>query len=148
MAVTIRVAAEKDLESLLMLYTHLHDNRIPDVMPEDIWREILSDKNHHIVVADDGEKIISSCVCVIIPNLTHGGQPYAVIENVVTDPEYRNRGLATACLNFAGDIAEAAGCYKIMLLTGSKVESTLSFYEKAGFNRHDKTGFIRWLDCK
>lgn len=33
----------------------------------------------------------------------------------------------------------------MMLLTGSKLESTIKFYEHAGYNRNDKTAFIRWL---
>lgn len=32
-----------------------------------------------------------------------------------------------------------------MLLTGSKKESTLKFYEQAGYNRNDKTAFIQWI---
>ena len=64
---------------------------------------------------------------------------------MVTHPDYRKKGLATACLDYAKGIAEKEGCYKIMLLTGSKEESTLRFYERAGFNRNDKTAFIRWL---
>ena len=34
----------------------------------------------------------------------------------------------------------------MMLLTGSKKESTLKFYERAGYNSRDKTGFIQWLE--
>ena len=41
-------------------------------------------------------------------------------------------------------IARAAG-YKLMLMTGSREENTLRFYERAGYNRTDKTGFVRWL---
>ena len=33
----------------------------------------------------------------------------------------------------------------MMLLTGSKKESTLKFYERAGYNSSDKTAFIQWL---
>jgi GNAT superfamily N-acetyltransferase len=76
-----------------------------------------------------------------VPNLTHGQRPYGLIENVVTDEAFRGRGYATACLNYARDIAERENCYKLMLLTGSKQESTLRFYENAGYNRADKTGF-------
>ena len=32
------------------------------------------------------------------------------------------------------------------LLTGSKKESTLMFYENAGYNRKDKTAFIQWIE--
>ena len=74
---------------------------------------------------------MSSCVCVIIPNLTRGQRPYAFIENVVTDKNYRKKGFATACLDFARKIAQRENCYKMMLLTGSKQDSTLKFYERA-----------------
>lgn len=42
-------------------------------------------------------------------------------------------------------VAEEENCYKMMLLTGSKEEGTLRFYERAGYNRNDKTAFIQWL---
>ncbi len=90
-------------------------------------------------------EIVSSCVCVIIPNLTRDQRPYAFIENVITDAAYRKKGLATACLNYARDLAVKENCYKLMLLTGAKEESTLRFYEQAGYNRKDKTAFIQWL---
>ena len=104
------------------------------------------DKNHHLIVNEVDGKIVSSCVCVIIPNLTRGIRPYALIENVVTHSDYRGMGHATACLDFARDIAVKADCYKIMLLTGSHEASTLRFYERAGYNRTEKTGFIQRLE--
>ena len=64
-----------------------------------IWYHILNDKNHHIFVAGEIGTLVFSCVCVIIPNLTHEQRPYALIENVVTDKRYRKKGYATACLN-------------------------------------------------
>ena len=81
----------------------------------------------------------------MVPNLTHGGRPYGLIENVVTRPDCRNRGLATACLDFARALAAEQGCYKLMLMTGSKRESTLDFYRKAGYRSDQKTAFVQWL---
>lgn len=46
----------------------------------------------------------------------------------------------------AGLLARQAGCYKIMLLTGSKRESTLSFYRHTGYRDGLKTGFCQKLD--
>lgn len=43
-------------------------------------------------------------------------------------------------------IAEQNHCYKMMLLTGSKEESTLNFYRNAGYNSSDKTAFIQWIN--
>ena len=145
---TVREANKDDLTGLLTLYTQLHGNAMPkqDEKLFSLWDRILDDANHHIVVAEENGVIVSSCVVVIILNLTHSQRPYALIENVVTDEACRRRGYARACLDYAKTLAEAENCYKIMLLTGSKDEGTLLFYEKAGFNRNDKTAFIKWLN--
>ncbi len=138
---------KNDLNSLLQLYTQLHDNPLPVINNEirEVWDNILSDKNHHIIVGCINDVVVSSCVLVIIQNLTHRQRPYALIENVITDKDYRNNGFATDILNYAKEIAKQQNCYKIMLLTGSKKETTLKFYERAGYNRNDKTAFIQWL---
>lgn len=143
----IRELVDSDFQGLMELYMQLHDNPMPEKTSEIIekWNKIINDKDHHIVVAEEDGKIVSSCVCVIIPNLTHGQRPYAFIENVITDENYRGKGLATQCLNYAKEIAIHNNCYKMMLLTGSKKESTLNFYRKAGYNSEDKTAFIQWL---
>lgn len=145
--IMIREIVENDFDNLLRLYMQLHDNPFPEKNERvlAVWNSILNDKNHHIIVAEESGVIVSSCVCVIIPNLTRGQRPYAFIENVITDENYRKMGYATACLNFAREIAKMENCYKIMLLTGSKQKSTLDFYEQAGYNHNDKTAFIQWL---
>lgn len=143
----IREIDKDDFQGLMQLYTQLHNNPIPKETQDidNIWNRILNDKGHHIIVAEKDGKIVSSCVCVIIPNLTHNHRPYAFVENVVTDEAYRGKGLATKCLNFAKQIAIKENCYKMMLLTGSKKESTLNFYRQAGYNSEDKTAFIQWI---
>ena len=143
----IREAKESDLLPLLELYLHLHEQRVPEQNEHltAVWQGILQDKNHHLIVCEENGKIVSSCVCVVILNLTRNVRPYALIENVVTHPDYRQRGLASACLDYAKQIAQKENCYKIMLLTGAKDEATLNFYRKAGYNSSDKTAFIQWL---
>ena len=143
----IREIQRSDLKGLLELYMQLHDNPMPEESPEllEKWNRILDDKDHHIIVAEEDGRIVSSCVCVIIPNLTHEQRPYAFVENVITDEAYRGKGLATKCLEYAKDIAFKENCYKMMLLTGSKNPKTLDFYRNAGYNSEDKTAFIQWL---
>ena len=143
----VRDSLKGDMNQLLDLYIFLHKEDTFDNLEhlKDIWNEIMEDKNHHIIVNDINGKIVSSCVCVIIPNLTRNGRPYAFIENVVTHNEYRNKGYATECLNYAKEIAINNNCYKMMLLTGSKRQTTLDFYKNAGYNSNDKTAFIQWL---
>lgn len=147
MSVLIREAETGDLPELLRLYTMLHDNPVPEESDklEELWGAIINDRNHHIIVAEEDGKLVSSCVCIVIPNLTREQRPYALIENVVTDEAYRGKGYATACLDYARELARKENCYKLMLMTGSKSEATLRFYENAGYNKNDKTAFIQWI---
>ena len=145
--IMVREAVKKDLDELLNLYLFLHEKNIPknsDYL-ENTWKTIIEDVNHHIVVKEINGKIVSSCVCVIVPNLTRNIRPYALIENVVTNEGYRGKGYATECLNYAKETAIKNNCYKMMLLTGTKSENILAFYKSAGYNSDDKIAFIQWL---
>ena len=143
----IREAKREDLAELLELYLYLHEDSIPEMNShlEKAWEQILEDPNHHLIVNEIDGRIISSCVCVIIPNLTRNVRPYAFVENVVTHADHRGKGYAGECLTYAKKIAEQENCYKMMLLTGSKKPETLHFYEQAGYNSSDKTAFIQWI---
>ena len=143
----VREVTKDDLYALLELYLFLHEQCIPEHNEhlEKTWTQILQDKSHHLIVNEIDGKIVSSCVCVIIPNLTRNVRPYAFVENVVTHADYRKKGYARECLDYAKKIAQQENCYKIMLLTGSKKAETLHFYEEAGYNSSDKTAFIQWL---
>jgi Acetyltransferases len=143
----VREVRKEDLDALLNLYLFLHEESIPEMNEhlENTWNQIIEDPNHHLIVNEIEGKIVSSCVCVIIPNLTRNVRPYAFVENVVTHADYRGRGLARECLNYAKEISEKENCYKMMLLTGSKKIETLRFYENSGYNSSDKTAFIQWL---
>lgn len=143
----LREAVFDDLNALLELYLYLHEEEIPaeDEHLRSTWEQIMGDPNHHLIVNEVDGKIVSSCVCVIIPNLTRGVRPYAFIENVVTRADYRCHGYARECLDYAKSLAQKENCYKMMLLTGSKNPATLRFYGNAGYNSSDKTAFIQWL---
>ena len=144
----VREAMKKDLDEVLRLYLFLHEKSIPEQSEHLIsaWNQIVEDKNHHLILNVIDNKIVSSCACVIIPNLTRSVRPYAFVENVVTHKDYRGKGYATECLRYARDIAVKQNCYKMMLLTGSKDPKTLRFYQNAGYNSTDKTAFVQWID--
>lgn len=144
----VREVKKEDLNDLLHLYLDLHEKSIPEPSQNlnDTWNTILHDKNHHIIINEIDGILVSSCVCVIVPNLTRNVRPYALIKNVVTHAAYRNKGYATECLTYAKKIAVENNCYKMMLLTGSKKQSTFDFYFQSGYNSTDKKAFIQWLE--
>lgn len=146
MSFTIREAGPSDLDALLSLYSFLHaEDAPPREAAGHAWAAIQADANHHLLLGVEEGFAASSCALVVVPNLTRAARPYALIENVVTHPDFRGRGLATALLRRAAELARESGCYKVMLLTGRRDDATLNFYRGAGFNSEDKTAFIQWL---
>lgn len=140
----VREIRYDELNELLEIYKHLNPDDpeiLVDKKVESIWDEMMKDPNHFCLVIEADGMIIASCILVIIKNLTRNARPYALIENVVTHNDYRKKGYGTAILKKAIEIAKEQNCYKIMLMTGRKEESTLRFYEKAGFHRGEKTAF-------
>jgi predicted GNAT family acetyltransferase len=92
--------------------------------------------------AFDGSRLIATCTAAIVPNFTRGARPYAVIENVWTHPEFRRRGLGSAVLGQLLSRCWEANCYKVMLLSGTHRAAAHAFYERNGFDKHAKQGFV------
>lgn len=65
------------------------------------WERILDsfeiDDNMHLLVLEEDGKVVSTVQMAIIESLTHNVRPFAVIENVVTHIDYRNRGMHRLC---------------------------------------------------
>jgi GNAT superfamily N-acetyltransferase len=144
----VREVRSDELKKLLELYRLLHpedpDATLNPGLPE-LWKEICGDSNLYLLAIEEEGRFVSTCTLAVIRNLTRNLRPYALIENVVTHPGFRERGLGTRVLDRAVEIARERGCYKVMLMTGSKKDETLRFYEKAGFQPGVKTGFVRSL---
>ncbi|XAH23508.1 GNAT family N-acetyltransferase [Xylophilus sp. GW821-FHT01B05] len=141
----IRPITPPELAELLALYHHLHAADDPLPAPEVVqaaWAELMAGPRHTCLGGYIDEVLMCACTLTIIPNLTRGCRPYALIENVVTHAKHRGRGHGKALLHAALARAWEAGCYKVMLLTGRKDEATLGFYEAAGFDRHGKQAFV------
>ena len=139
----IRPATSEDLAGVLALYRQLNpDDPVHDVASAGpVWAAVLGSGLTTPFVAEIEGRLVSSCTLAIVPNLSRGARPYGVIENVVTDAGHRRSGLGRAVLEAALDKAWAADCYKVLLATGSRRESTLRFYEGVGFTRDAKTYF-------
>jgi len=144
----VRLIKFEELDDLLDLYRQLNPED-PDLKKEgniiELWKEILNDPFLYYFGLEKDGKIVSSCTLTAIKSSTRGGKPYGLIEYVITDSTYRKRGYGTAIINKAVEVAKEKNCYKVMLLTGRKEESTLRFYEPVGFEREIKTGFIKYL---
>jgi len=143
--VEIRELGRPDLDALLFAYRDLHpdDDPLPSrTQVEDLWEEVCADPRLFYLGAFRADRLLATCTAAIVPNLTRGARPYAVIENVWTHPAYRRQGLGSAVLQALLSRCWAAGCYKIMLLSASHRGAAHEFYESNGFDKHAKQGFV------
>jgi GNAT superfamily N-acetyltransferase len=141
-AVSVRPAVAGDLAAVLALLAQLNpdDAALEPGLAEATWREILVRPGVETWLAEAGGAVVACLTLVVVPNLSRGARPYALIENVVTDAAHRGRRVGRTLMDAAVSRAWALGAYKVMLMTGSKKESTLGFYRAGGFT-DDKTAF-------
>jgi len=136
------IAKKEHLPMILELYRQMNpeDTPIDIITANNIWEEIEKNKIKYFV-AMDGNKIVSSCYLAIIPNLTRNGRSNGFIENVITDAQYRKRGIGKKVIEMAIEYGKQNNCYKIVLLSGYKRKENHLFYEKCGFDGDSKRAF-------
>jgi GNAT superfamily N-acetyltransferase len=92
-------------------------------------------------LAKDNGNIIESCFICIIPNLSRNGKSIGFIEHVVTDKNYRRKGIGKILMEMAIKYTKENNCYKVILQSGIKRTEAHRFYENLGFNGESKKAF-------
>jgi N-acetylglutamate synthase-like GNAT family acetyltransferase len=147
MPVTIRPATEADLPALLALYAELHPDD-PVLAPSAAartWRDIEAQAGRHVLLAESDAVAVGTVDCTTLPNLTRGGRPFMLVENVVVTASRRRSGIGAALLDAAVALARKAGCYKIQLLSRDTRLDAHAFYAARGFRTVAK-GYRLYLD--
>lgn len=148
----VRPARPEDLGALRALLGELHaDDAWDDGAARAALGAILADPRRRLLLAfaedDDtgGPAAPAGTVdVVVVPNLTRGARPYAVIENVVVAERFRRRGIGRALMDAAVEHARASGCYKLQLISGGARGDAHRLYAAAGFGS-DFHGYRRYL---
>ena len=92
--ITIRRATRRDIPSLLRLYGSFaaHDDDPDGLSPgaaDAIFDRIDADANQALLVAEQDLRIIGTLVLVVVQNLAHCGNPWAIVENVAVHERAR-----------------------------------------------------------
>lgn len=138
-----RPLTENDWPAATALYAQLN-TKTPmraDATAKAQFAKVLAHNGTTIFGAVSDGQVKAMVTLHLLPNVTYGGRPYGLIENVVTDEEARGQGLAKAAMTAALEAAWQADAYKVMLLTGLGNEA-VGFYEKLGFSGTEKAGMI------
>ncbi|MBC5734888.1 hypothetical protein [Lawsonibacter hominis] len=83
---------------------------------------------------------------VRIPDLTRRLRSWGLVGHMPARRDHRRRGWAWACQAAAGALARKANCTEIMPLTGAKEAGAPAFYERAGYDRREKTVLLQRLE--
>ncbi|MCG5470905.1 GNAT family N-acetyltransferase [Micromonospora sp. LAH09] len=139
-----RAARPDDLAQIIRLYRQLNpdDPVLDDDTGATVLRQILGSPGLHLFVLEVDGAVVASTYLNVIPNLTRSASPYAVIENVVVEESRRRTGLGRQIMADTLQAAWDAGCYKAMLMTGSRDPATHGFYRACGFSADVKTAYL------
>ena len=139
-----REAQSRDFNDIVRLYRQLHPaDPIPqDGSVEQTFERILASPGLRLFVLELDGVVVATTYLNVIPNLTRSASPYAVIENVVVEESRRGSGLGKRIMDGTLRAAWAEGCYKAMLMTGSRRPATHSFYRACGFSPDAKTAYL------
>ena len=134
----IRNVKLEDLNEIVSLLKQLSPSSEEDDMDKlkDILNKIIKDDCHYLCVVEENNKIIGSGTLLIQKNLSHSGQPYGHIENIVVHINQRGKGIGKKIVLYLIEKAKENNCYKTIL--DCKKEN-VPFYIKCGF---EETGEV------
>ena len=142
----IQKIKEDELYSLIDLYSHYIDSKeIPPLNEQtiqEIWQNIKKNPCVHYFGGKLESSLVASCILTITPSFIRGGKAFGVIEHVVVHSSHRRKGLAQELINFVAHLAWQNDCTEVMLLSGSHNTKAHQLYEKLGFDKNRKKGFI------
>jgi GNAT superfamily N-acetyltransferase len=128
-----------DFEDAQALYCELTGEE--SVASKAQFEAVICHSGTQIIGCEVGGKLASMATLHLLPNMTNGGRPYGLVENVVTLAAVQGHGFGRAVMEAVIASAWAANAYKIMLLTG-KAADARGFYKKLGFSDEHKHGMM------
>ena len=139
----IKKISQKDLDTLMDLYVQLSpvNEGLSNEKRDEVWEQIQKDDKITYLGAYENDQLIATCFLTIIPNLSNQGRPIGFIENVVTDENWRCKGIGTQLLKKAIEIAKEQNCYKVFLESGITRTGAHEFYRTLGFDDTNKKAF-------
>ena len=107
-----------------------------DPLPQtyaEAFREIESDPNNELLVAEIDDHVIGAFQLTYTPSLSYQGGKRCTVESVRVDSSLRGQGIGRDMMLWAIERAKEKGCVSMQLTTHSDRKDAHRFYEKLGF---------------
>lgn len=145
MGIKIREADEKDLQSMISLYSQ-PDMDNGQVLSFEKAKEIFKKTKDYpffkIYVAVLEDEIVGTYELVVMDNLANKGAPSGIIEDVVVSEKRQRQGIGREMMTHAMKVCKGMGCYKVSLSSNLKRENAHKFYESLGFKKHGYSFYV------
>ena len=137
----IRMAEKRDVPRIVELY---HELTITDSQVEHsrnpsladyqlVFAEIRADPRQKLFVAEFHGEVVGTIVLLVVPNLSHNGTPWALLENLIVTEKHRRRGLGRMLLEHAVGLARKSGCHMVELCSDVRRKEAHKLYDSMGF---------------
>lgn len=141
----IRQMVIEDIPELAQLYKLFwnEDSCIKTMCNQ--FSNLCARDTHLILSAVENQKLIGSVMGVICGELYGNCEPFMVLENMIVDSNYRNKGVGKALIAELEKIATKKGCTQVILVTETDRIDACNFYESVGYNSNTHKGFKKKL---
>lgn len=140
----ITLATKDDIEDILPLQSQIYRVKTLPENAREILEELIAADYCDVLVAKVDGKVVGTGLVFYLPIAAHG-KPYAYLEGVVVDNNFRAQGIGTALSKKIIELAKNKGCYKILFVSGHDRSDIHKFYENLGFK---KWGFEFRMDLE
>ena len=136
----IRTATIEDLATIVRMlgddFLGQQRERVEDPLPSsyiNAFREIDSDPNNELVVAELDGEVIGTFQLTFTPSISFQGGTRCTVESVRVDAKLRGQGIGKEMMLWAIERAKERGCMSMQLTTNSERNDAHRFYENLGF---------------
>ena len=128
--ITIREVQKGDMKEVIGLLQSISVFFPPKNKYSEIWAEFHHQKNVYSVVAIVNKRVVAYGSLVIEIKIRGGKAGH--IEDIVSHPNFQNKGLGRSIVNKLYDISLNEGCYKVSLQCKEHNEE---FYKKCSYKK-------------
>ncbi|MFD1735183.1 GNAT family N-acetyltransferase [Bacillus salitolerans] len=132
-----RELVKEDLPLYLELLKELDaDHTLTIEQAESMLLTIQTYPFYKVYFALKNDVVVGTFSLIICDNFGHGGQKFAILENVVVHPTHVRTGIGREMMQEAVHLSAEKGSYKLMLSSNEIREEAHAFYDSLGFKRH------------
>jgi GNAT superfamily N-acetyltransferase len=142
----IREMIAEDISQLEQLYRQFWgEESCVEAMNKQFHK--LQERDSHIIIsAIDNNKLIGSVMGVVCEELYGDCKPFLVLENMIVDKNYRNKGVGKALISELEKMATKRGCTQVIFVTERNRVDAIKFYESVGYSSETHIGFKKKLN--